>query len=263
MLSPEHIFELEKRWKKWKLKRLMKLFLSLFVLIIAPCLIYSAYQYMPFDNKKNELTIKKEQTPLKEEEQQLVNSADEPPKLSIQSLPPSTYTPKPKTVNKLSTPKTEEIALEPEDVAVKEINEAKEVAPNPEETVAKKSSKPKNEDTIVVENRPKIHIDMQPVDRNSINYLKEKFDSTGNVIFALMVAEEYYANNEYQNALRWALTANEINPKNEKSWMIFAMSKAKLNLPDEGIMALEEYLKNNNSGKIESLLISLKRGTFQ
>jgi tetratricopeptide (TPR) repeat protein len=78
-----------------------------------------------------------------------------------------------------------------------------------------------------------------------------------------MVAEEYYANNEYQNALRWALTANEINPKNEKSWMIFAMSKAKLNLPDEGIMALEEYLKNNNSGKIESLLISLKRGTFQ
>jgi tetratricopeptide (TPR) repeat protein len=89
----------------------------------------------------------------------------------------------------------------------------------------------------------KISIAFKTVQKETIGYLKKKFSATRNIVFALMLAEEYLHLGSYKEALRWALVANEIDPKNERSWILFAKTKAKLNGKNEAIIVLEEYLK--------------------
>jgi len=81
-----------------------------------------------------------------------------------------------------------------------------------------------------VEKKPiknEIIINTQKID--TIKYLKDKFYSTSNIIFALMLSEEYYNKSNYKKGVKWALTANDINSQNDKSWYWFAKSKVKLN----------------------------------
>lgn len=89
---------------------------------------------------------------------------------------------------------------------------------------------------------------------NSIQYLKEKFDKTHNIVFALMLAEEYYLNKNYTESNKWALIANNIDADNEKSWVWFAKSKIKLGQKEDAVVALKAYLKSNKSKAVQSLL---------
>lgn len=100
--------------------------------------------------------------------------------------------------------------------------------------------------------KSKITIETQEI--NSIKYLKEKFEKTHNIIFALMLAEENYLNKNYDESVKWALMANSIDAENEKSWIWFAKSKIKLSKKDDAIAALQAYLKNNKSNAAQSLL---------
>ena len=106
----------------------------------------------------------------------------------------------------------------------------------------------------------KISIAFKTVQKETIGYLKKKFDTTQNIVFALMLAEEYLHLKSYKEALKWALVANELDPKNERSWILFAKTKAKLNSKNEAIIVLEEYLKHHSSAKVELLVNSLKKG---
>lgn len=95
---------------------------------------------------------------------------------------------------------------------------------------------------------------------NSIQYLKEKFDKTHNIVFALALAEDYYANKNYKESNKWALIANNIDAENEKSWIIFAKTKFKLGQKEDAIRALEAYLKTNKSKSIQSLVHHMSIG---
>jgi len=106
--------------------------------------------------------------------------------------------------------------------------------------------------------KPKISIDMQEVD--TISYLKDKYYSTSSIVFALMLAEEYYYVKNYEDALKWSLTANDIDPQNTKSWYWFAKSKVKLNKKEDAIKALKAYLSNNNSKRLSTLLNKIELG---
>lgn len=108
--------------------------------------------------------------------------------------------------------------------------------------------------------KPKGIIKIETHEINSIQYLKEKFDSTHNIVFALMLAEEYYLNKNYNESNKWALIANNIDAGNEKSWLWFAKSKYKLGHKDDAILALKAYLKNNKSSAVESLLNQITVG---
>ncbi|MDD3342518.1 MAG: hypothetical protein PHR87_02965 [Sulfurospirillaceae bacterium] len=108
--------------------------------------------------------------------------------------------------------------------------------------------------------KSKITIETQEI--NSIQYLKDKFEKTHNIIFALMLAEENYLNKKYDESLKWSLMANSIDAENEKSWLWFAKSKMKLGKQNDAITALESYLKNNKSAAAQSLLNQITMGEF-
>lgn len=95
---------------------------------------------------------------------------------------------------------------------------------------------------------------------NSIQYLKEKFEKTHNIVFALMLAEEYYLTKNYNESNKWALIANNVDSENEKSWIWFAKSKLKLGHKEDAILALKAYLKNNKSKAAQSLLNQINLG---
>jgi hypothetical protein len=95
---------------------------------------------------------------------------------------------------------------------------------------------------------------------NSIQYLKEKFEKTHSIVFALMLAEEYYHTKNYNESNKWALIANNVDSENEKSWIWFAKSKLKLGHKEDAILALKAYLKNNKSKAAQSLLNQITLG---
>ena len=95
---------------------------------------------------------------------------------------------------------------------------------------------------------------------NSIHYLKEKFEKTNNIIFALMLAEEYYLSKDYVQSNKWALIANQLDADNEKSWLWFAKSKVKLGQKEDAIVALKAYIKNNKSKAAQTLLNQIHLG---
>jgi len=111
------------------------------------------------------------------------------------------------------------------------------------------------------EEKPKGFIKIETQEVNSIKYLKERFDKSHNIIFALMLADEYYIAKNYQESNKWAITANTIDADNEKSWILFAKSKVKLGKKEDAISALEAYLKNNKSNKtVQSVLNRILSG---
>lgn len=108
--------------------------------------------------------------------------------------------------------------------------------------------------------KPKGVIKIETHEVNSIQYLKEKFEKTHNITFALMLAEEYYLAKNYAESNKWALIANNMDSENEKSWLWFAKSKIKLGHKDDAAVALKAYLKNNKSQAAQSLLNQITMG---
>jgi len=97
---------------------------------------------------------------------------------------------------------------------------------------------------------------------NSLPYLKEKFDSTHRIVYALMLAEEYYKNKNYNESNKWALIANNLDAENEKSWIWFAKSKYKLGYKDDAILALKTFLKSHQSKELQVLLDQILSDTI-
>jgi len=106
--------------------------------------------------------------------------------------------------------------------------------------------------------KPKIHIEMRNID--SSKYLKEKFQETHDLTFALMLCKNYYSKKKYRESLKWSIIANDINSQNEKSWMWFAKSKYRLNKRKDAIKALKAFLKSNESKSIRMLLRDIING---
>lgn len=108
--------------------------------------------------------------------------------------------------------------------------------------------------------KPKGVIKIETQEVNSIQYLKEKFEKTNNIIFALMLAEEFYSNKNYVESSKWALIANQLDSDSEKSWLWFAKSKLKLGQKEDAIVALKAYLKTNKSKAAQTLLNQISLG---
>lgn len=113
---------------------------------------------------------------------------------------------------------------------------------------------------LLEDSKPKGVIKIETHEVNSIQYLKEKFEKTNNIIFALMLAEEFYSNKNYVESSKWALIANQLDPDSEKSWLWFAKAKLKLGQKEDAIVALKAYLKTNKSKAAQTLLNQISLG---
>ncbi len=84
--------------------------------------------------------------------------------------------------------------------------------------------------------------------------LKNSFLKTNDYKIALKLSRLFYTSKRYKKALKWSMIANELNKKDDSSWILFA--KAKLKLGDKKVakMALKSYQRVYNSKKVTKLL---------
>ncbi len=283
MLSANDIAELEKKYSKYIFKKRVKLFFIL-ILILSVILFTLYYLLYGTNNQKNILdtnkteksiikkikpidsnltkiekttTIKKENNVTKSEKN-ISNMTEKIIKLDVNISNDNNIEKKLvfhiKPQNKIvsNTKTTETLRLnryflnkKSKAIKQKNINAVKNINKN---------------DTMLKEKdiKPKIHIEMRDID--SIQYLKEKFQRTHDLVFALMLCENYYSQKNYRKSLKWSIIANDIDSKNEKSWMWFAKSKYRLHKKEDAIKALRAFLELNESKNIKLLLKDILNG---
>ena len=105
--------------------------------------------------------------------------------------------------------------------------------------------------------KKKIFISSQSV--GSLSLIKKKFYATHNISFSLLLAEKFYGQKAYKKALKWALISNEIDGNNERSWLLFAKSKAKLGKKQDALNALEVYFKSHPSVKVKKAFADIEK----
>ena len=97
---------------------------------------------------------------------------------------------------------------------------------------------------------------------NEESVLREQFLKTNNPTIALELARLNFRNNNFKEAIKWSLAANDIDNSLEESWIIFAKSKYKIKQSDDAVKALREYNKNLNKASINELINKIKSGTL-
>jgi len=81
-----------------------------------------------------------------------------------------------------------------------------------------------------------------------------KFKRTNDFKIALKLSRLYYMKKKYKKSLKWAMIANELNDKDDGSWILFAKSKIKLGDKNIAKKALLTYSKVYYSKSVQELL---------
>ncbi len=88
----------------------------------------------------------------------------------------------------------------------------------------------------------------------SAKTLKQRFYATHKSVYAIQIAKKFLVHKSYKRAMKWAMIANEIDNKNEESWILFAKAKLKMGQKRDAISALQAYLKLHKSSNVKRLL---------
>ena len=97
---------------------------------------------------------------------------------------------------------------------------------------------------------------------NNKQSLVDKFNATNKIEYSLMLAEEAYSKSDYDGAIKWALTSNEIDKDNVQSWIIFAKANYKKGKKDDAIYALETFNAKAKSSEIDNLISQIRGGAL-
>ncbi len=100
--------------------------------------------------------------------------------------------------------------------------------------------------------KKRIYITSSSVD--SLTLLKKRFQASHNPTLSIALAKRLYKRKAYKKALKWALITNEIDNRNEESWILFAKAKVKLHQKKDAINALLAYLQIEDSSKVRAVL---------
>ncbi len=228
--------ELEKKWKKYRRKKLVKpiLFTLITLIIIGGGVIGFKFFKLAKINieKKTTNTVTKQDnnsSSLKNEEKAIVIK-----KISI---------------NK----KTQDNNIDLSNAEIIKPN-----VPDDEIRVIGFDNKEKKEivnkyKDIIAPNKKNIQID--PIAQE----YEEKFQETQDPKDSLFLAKYFYKKGNYKKAEFWAMKTNDIDGEIEDSWLIFAKSRAKQGYRVEAIKILQEYYDNTSSLKAKELLDKLRR----
>ncbi len=91
-------------------------------------------------------------------------------------------------------------------------------------------------------------------DKRKVEILKDRLEVSPNAATAIEVSELYYRTEDFKESLKWALNANDLDKENESSWLLFAKSSFKLGQKERAISALREYVQRSGSENAKSLL---------
>ncbi len=115
--------------------------------------------------------------------------------------------------------------------------------------------KKKYED-ILIPNKSKQDIQL----REKIAELEDRFKSYQDPKDSLALAKLYYKNGDYKKAESWAVSTNNIDGDIEESWLIFAKARAKQGFRKDAIKVLQSYYDETNSAKAKKLLVKIRFG---
>ncbi|WP_457561076.1 tetratricopeptide repeat protein [Caminibacter sp.] len=76
----------------------------------------------------------------------------------------------------------------------------------------------------------------------SVKDLIKQFNNNPNYDFAMMIAKEYFKKGDLKNARIWAIKANNLNPQDVDSWLLFADILLKQNEKQKALQILKVYL---------------------
>jgi hypothetical protein len=147
-------------------------------------------------------------------------------------------------LEELDLSKIELTAIEHSDIKTPQVSKKSVV-------ISKSSLEPKLESKEVKKSK---RIIITSGDVKSLSFIKKKFYATNNISFSLMISERFLKHKKYKKALKWAIISNEIDDKNEDSWILFAKAKMKMGKKQDAINALNAYLKDNHSTNVKNLL---------
>ena len=96
--------------------------------------------------------------------------------------------------------------------------------------------------------------------REKIAEIEERFKSYQDPKDSLELAKLYYKKGNYAKAESWAVSTNNIDGDLEESWLIFAKSRVKQGFRKDAIKVLQSYYDETNSVKAKALLVKIRFG---
>jgi len=253
MLKTEEVLALEERWDELKNRRLFKKLVVFFVILLFILSIVLVTLIVNSVSKKESSVAPQKPTAT------VVNDTNTTEVvLSTNSSEPQAKQ-EPQNINiniKVDTPV---VSVEPPKTEAS-FNTSNVIIPNA--SVQEEQNKTIEKQPIPLPKENKIIIEAKPI--QNIDMLIDKFESTNNIIFANMIADEFFEKKDYKKSLEWALKANERNPNSETSWIMFAKSQVKLGNKEDAIRALEGFVSySKNATAASSLLRRIKNGEYK
>ena len=86
------------------------------------------------------------------------------------------------------------------------------------------------------------------------------FEKNPSASLALLIAKKYFAKENYKKALEWSIKANELDKRNEESWILYARSASRLGDKKRAMQALLIIIKKSDSQESKRLLRMLAKG---
>ena len=266
MLDVFEIKNLEERWKKYRRKKNIKIFILIFMPVAV--VLISVYYFALFSKKdtvskhtKSTHIVKKENIKVDKKPKVLskvikkTNSEKNITKSNV-AIPnkdkKNNYNIKSVDILHLDKKFLQQVYLDNSEENKTNINNLPLV--NGNESIEKEKIEQKDK-------KEKIIISSKKIDK--LKYFKEQYKQNPRALYAILIAKEYYKNKSYNKSLKWAMIANSLDSSNEKSWILFAKNKVKLHQKNDALNALQAYLRVNSSKKIEILLSNIKNGVFK
>lgn len=100
---------------------------------------------------------------------------------------------------------------------------------------------------------------VQTTSKTSTADLIKTFNTNPNYDIALRLANDFYAQNNFDDAALWAKKANQLNREAEEAWLLYAKSYYSQGKKSEAISVLELYLNYKDSRAASKLLRSWKQ----
>ncbi len=279
-----NIHDLEKRWRRYKIKSFLPyVIVSIVLFAIVPAVYYfyttntkAVPQKKPTAAKK---TVPKPMLPPKNKPAAVKAkpAAIQPEPMAVQPKPiavqPKPVTVQPKTVVIKKTKETSFQTLKPSMNFMKNIqHEVRQPQCRYKKTKQKQFKERKVTEAVqdisvespAIKKEKKINITIQRKEtQNDIYEIIKRFKKSRNPALSLFVAKKYYELGNYKQAYNYALITNQINSNIEASWIVFAKSLMQLHQKNKAIHTLQEYIKVSHSSNAEILLNEIKSGKFK
>lgn len=237
--------DLEKKWIIYKKQKYKKIG-SLGVAFLAVALVSFGLGYLIFGSKNtaqtaNTAPVSEQNNTLKQAEINQTALPGQP----MQSIPAYQYQPLQKEV----------VIISPEEKK----EEFKSFQPTEQnQNTAQTSSQQPQQRTVQIKPNVAPKITIETKSAGPIEVLASRYSKNPDAATAISLSEIFYKQGNYQKSLKWAMNANAIDPKAEKSWIMFAKSSYKLGRKQDALNALENFSKTSSSEAVKTTISQIK-----